>query len=269
MSDFIPFEMQIEIINRLPAKSAVKFRLVSKPWNSYIGSSEFIVAHHHQNSHRQQPPRLRLWCKGPPRKRHVSPNCHVKFFEDKYVTVFDDDTFYQQDFTLKALRITKQLTISRVIDCSHGLVCLYDFDDNILINSEVVILWNPLINKCVLLPLPFPSDTTFVGFGVCPVTFDPTVVKILYGDLKDSLHWKVEVFTLSSGTWKSLTSRNLPRKTVYLQIHEQCCQVLIDRFIYWDACEARIVAEDAKPQDVNLIVSFDMTTHEFEMIPFT
>nr|XP_043632958.1 F-box protein CPR1-like [Erigeron canadensis] len=249
MSEYIPFEIQIEIIKRLPAKSAVKFRLVSKPWNSYIGSSEFIIAHHHCNIHRY-PHRLLAWCKDP-----------IEIYDDRYATVFDDATFYQQDFTAKAPRLVKLLRDSRVIDCSFGLVCSYDY-----LETDIAILSNPLIKKSLVVPLPISSHTKVIGFGVCPVTLDPTIVNISHGDLLHSLPWEVEVFTLSSGTWKRLISSNLPRKTVNLQSSEQCTQVIIDGFIYWDACEREVVAKETHPRNVNLIVSFDMATHEFEVI---
>nr|XP_043626628.1 putative F-box protein At4g21240 [Erigeron canadensis] len=199
MSEYIPFEIQTEIIKRLPAKSAVKFRLVSKPWNSYIGSSEFIIAHHRRNIH-HQPPRLLAWCKNPSDV-------------DIYVTLFDDDdSFYRQDFTPKSQGLSKVLMDLKVVDCSLGLVCLYGshYHDP---STSVAILWNPLIKKSVQVVLP-PSTTAsatrvLAGFGVCPVTFDPIVVSI-------SLPWKAQVFTLSSGTWRSLMSSNLSRRNINL-----------------------------------------------------
>nr|XP_043634765.1 putative F-box protein At5g50220 [Erigeron canadensis] len=43
MSDIIPFEMQVEIMKRLPVKSLVTFRSVSKAWKSVIDSRRFIT----------------------------------------------------------------------------------------------------------------------------------------------------------------------------------------------------------------------------------
>ncbi|GJT04695.1 phospholipase-like protein [Tanacetum coccineum] len=40
--DYIPFEMQIEIMNRLPVKSLLQFRTISKSWKSCIDSSAFF-----------------------------------------------------------------------------------------------------------------------------------------------------------------------------------------------------------------------------------
>ncbi|MFS7988026.1 putative F-box domain-containing protein [Helianthus anomalus] len=45
MSDNVPFELQVEIIKRVPVKSLVQFRSVSKQWKSLIDSSESITHH--------------------------------------------------------------------------------------------------------------------------------------------------------------------------------------------------------------------------------
>nr|GEY61797.1 hypothetical protein [Tanacetum cinerariifolium] len=46
MSDNIPFDMQMEIIKRVPdVKYLIRFRAVSKPWKSFIDSSEFITCY--------------------------------------------------------------------------------------------------------------------------------------------------------------------------------------------------------------------------------
>ncbi|GJU24505.1 putative RNA-directed DNA polymerase, eukaryota, reverse transcriptase zinc-binding domain protein [Tanacetum coccineum] len=46
MSDNIPFEIQMEIIKMVSnVKSLIQFRSVSKPWKSFIDSSEFIIGY--------------------------------------------------------------------------------------------------------------------------------------------------------------------------------------------------------------------------------
>nr|GFA54499.1 hypothetical protein [Tanacetum cinerariifolium] len=46
MSDYIPFEIQSEIMKRLPVKSLVQFRSVSKQWKSFIDCPKFIKTYH-------------------------------------------------------------------------------------------------------------------------------------------------------------------------------------------------------------------------------
>ncbi|GJV19878.1 F-box domain containing protein [Tanacetum coccineum] len=45
MSDNIPFEIQVEIMNRLPVKSLLHFHSVSKSWKCMIDSSSFIFTY--------------------------------------------------------------------------------------------------------------------------------------------------------------------------------------------------------------------------------
>nr|GFB36627.1 hypothetical protein [Tanacetum cinerariifolium] len=58
MSDNVPFDMQMEIIKRVSdVKSLIRFRAVSKPWKSFIDSSEFITCY---GARRSQPHHLLL-----------------------------------------------------------------------------------------------------------------------------------------------------------------------------------------------------------------
>ncbi|GJV81084.1 putative reverse transcriptase domain-containing protein [Tanacetum coccineum] len=45
MSDNMPFEIQVEIMNRLPVKSLLQFRSVSKFWKCMIDSSSFVFTY--------------------------------------------------------------------------------------------------------------------------------------------------------------------------------------------------------------------------------
>ncbi|MFS8025846.1 putative F-box domain-containing protein [Helianthus anomalus] len=53
MSDNISYELQVEIMNRLPVKSLIQCRSVSKTWKSLIDSSDFVVEYSHQRTKMQ------------------------------------------------------------------------------------------------------------------------------------------------------------------------------------------------------------------------
>ncbi|GKA80613.1 hypothetical protein Tco_0787305 [Tanacetum coccineum] len=85
----------------------------------------------------------------------------------------------------------------------------------------MVVLWNMSIRKSVGISLFESLFDVFIGFGVSPVTNDPMIVKLMRVDYEcpwenkviRRLPWQARVFTLSSGTWKSL-SKNLPSGTI-------------------------------------------------------
>ncbi|KAJ0693585.1 putative F-box domain-containing protein [Helianthus annuus] len=188
MSDNIPFELQSEIMKRLPAESLIRFRSVCKSWKSLIHSSDFIAGYRGQ--------------------QHL-----IKV----YVT----------DPQL----VVNMLKCYTIVASSHGLLCLFG-------KSDGAIIWNPSIRKAVAVGVPNMANSeiyrTVLGFGVCCKTNDPKIVKINYiiqwTDIEDVAYipWQVEVFTLSTGAWRSL-SNNLPRKSIRFGWD----QVVVDGCLYW------------------------------------
>ncbi|XP_076911210.1 F-box protein At1g47810-like [Bidens hawaiensis] len=130
----------------------------------------------------------------------------------------------------------------------------------------MVVIWNVSIRKAIGVVLPKPPTcgtyATSIGFGVCRETSDPKIVKIMcIGRLRDvesiaCIPRQVEVFTLSTRAWKSL-SGNLPRKSIFFSE----CSVAKDGTLYWVASDGNTVNERH-----NLIVSFDLTSEEFREV---
>ncbi|XP_071698555.1 F-box protein At2g16450-like [Rutidosis leptorrhynchoides] len=142
----------------------------------------------------------------------------------------------------------------RILGSSHGLFCLdYDAEfDSYGGVKKMYIIWNPSIRKSIRIVFP-TSSLGRVYFGVCPVTLDPKLVIITLYDLK----WLVEIYTLSSGSWRKI-SNNLPRGTIKLDPEN----VVTDRFIYWDATDSATTTTT----NGSFIVSFDLTSEEFMLI---
>ncbi|MFS8015868.1 hypothetical protein Hanom_Chr15g01361791 [Helianthus anomalus] len=108
----------------------------------------------------------------------------------------------------------------RIISSCHGLVCFYCYSTRSSTRKAAVI-WNISLRKTVTVAVP-TSDIypTTLGFGVCCETSDPKIVNIRYNDMwsQDNVTCipsQVEVFTLSTGVWRSPYSSNLPRKSIY------------------------------------------------------
>ncbi|KAI3518047.1 hypothetical protein L1887_06398 [Cichorium endivia] len=260
MSDDIPLEIQAEIFKRLPVSSLLRFRSVSKRWKSLIDSREFVAGY---NVYPTQPQRLLIWYEYPVDS------------EEKRVSFLDDVTFTQQDFGITVPVLVKRLKESRVVGSSQGLLCLYGYHHVPGYSRyrsavrEMIVLWNPSIRKSVGIPVPgvvLPGLQIVLGFGVCPITSDPTIVKIKQVEIwfekrsRDNVPSVVDVFTLSSGRWKSFSS-NLPNNSIKIR----WSQVVIDRFIYWFASD-KMVAANGGVSRKNLIMSFDMTNQEFGVV---
>ncbi|XP_071714060.1 putative F-box protein At3g10430 [Rutidosis leptorrhynchoides] len=133
--------------------------------------------------------------------------------------------------------------------------------------AKTYVLWNPMIQKSV--PIVVPGDENYmefksvVGFGVCPRTSVPKLVKITFISRSPSIKNRtpqVEIFSLSSGSWRRSLSTNVPRKSIDLDRNHVC----VDKCIYWYAFDRTVTGETY--QNKNLILSFDMTTEEFSEI---
>ncbi|GKA01826.1 F-box protein-like protein [Tanacetum coccineum] len=134
--------MQIEIIKRLPVKPLLQFRLVLKPWKSFIDSSDFIKSYGARNT---QP------------HSHILSLSPSSQDELRYISLVDDDIeifkVQQQEFAPFVVSpFLKQYRLSEIVGKSFGIA--------IVPNYHLM---------------------SFFGFGVCPVTKDPIVVYVICG----------------------------------------------------------------------------------------
>nr|KAJ0220004.1 hypothetical protein LSAT_V11C200054790 [Lactuca sativa] len=112
-----------------------------------------------------------------------------------------------------------------------------------------------------------PSDLlslgTVLGFGVCPTTNDPTIVKItdVCNDFGTEVRSPiVEVFKLSRGSWR-IPCSNLPKKSIQVTLSH----IAIHSYIYWLGFDINVSTNGFETQK-NLIISFDMNTEEFRVV---
>lgn len=177
MSDNIPFDIQAQIIKSLPVKSLLRFRLVSKQWDSFIGSSKFIVEYQTQQKHRHH---LLV--------RFESFNNS----DEKYVSIVDDDTFPQHKFSLNVPPSFELLDGPHIIS-SQGLLFVHLYDE-VCSGTVEGVIWNPIIRKSVDIDVRIEPRPDFL-------TYYP--------------YWGTifEIFTLSKNAWRRLT-KNLPGECI-------------------------------------------------------
>lgn len=214
-------------------KSLLQFRSVSKSWKSLIDSSDFITAY--SSFTQPQPQRLLI--------------TYEDFIDNMYkcVSINENDTNFPEK--VSSLTVPESVDLSNhsiVGTSSHGLFCFYGFSDDSATGTAVI--WNPAIRKSVAIDVPGVFDDSYavVGFGVCPDTLDPKIVKFTNG-----APCQVDVFTLSTGFWRSpLCSNNLPCEPIESEL-----SVVIDRFIHWLAYDCN--------QRIYMLMLFDLISEKF------
>ncbi|XP_059669611.1 F-box/kelch-repeat protein At3g06240-like [Cornus florida] len=221
MSDYFPQEVLIEILSRVPAKSLLRFRCVSKSWLSLITSPDFIGLHLNQSHN-----------------NHHNPHLLIKYYsldpkKERYSLRFDDETLttVHESSELKCPFKTRRNSFFRIVGICNGLICLSDDQFGY---TYTLIIWNPAIRKCVNLPKPRICFDTYgpymfvLGFGFDSRNNDYKVVRIAY--LRNKMgSWdagagvesllggeddyivppEVEVFALKAGSWKTIDT-NVP-----------------------------------------------------------
>ncbi|KAK9068223.1 hypothetical protein SSX86_012334 [Deinandra increscens subsp. villosa] len=243
-TSYVPFEIQEQIIKRLPVKSLVRFRSVSKQWKSLIESSDFIIDH--QTQQQKQPRRNHLL---------IKYRC-VEDWDDKYISIVNDASLPRHHSHLAAAAVPPLIDLvcdPSLLDCSsHGLVCVHGYHYK-RANKTLIVVWNPSIRKSVGVTVP-SAGLVAVRFGVCPNTNEPKILRIIEQD--HTLDFKTEVFALSTGTWRSLPPLCLPFELALFDPN----QVVIDGVIYW-------VARNRIGMYVeSIIISFDLTSEVFHQL---
>ncbi|XP_076895118.1 putative F-box protein At1g47790 [Bidens hawaiensis] len=137
-NNVLPSEIFLKL---LPVKSLIRFRSVSKTWKSLIDSRDFVIKHHTHHSQSRQQLLVAYENQVP-----VSDDDDDWDYEQKYVSVVDDNAFPKHNVVLTPPLLVRMLTRPRLIATSHGLMCLFN---RTRWGDEAVFLWNPSIRKIV------------------------------------------------------------------------------------------------------------------------
>lgn len=240
---FLPEEILIQILLKLPVKSLVRFRCVSKSWDSLITHPSFVSLHlsHAMAGHDRSVVLL----------RHYS----LTQRKERNTLYLDGESFLEHqelEFPLKT-HDTYYLAGS-----CNGLLCFSDY----IINNLQVILWNPSLRKCVQLPIPRFIDTdlthTYVlGFGFDTRRVDYKVVRLIYILGKN---WsvivppEVEVYELKTNAWRGIQT------AVPYVIPESSSQAFVNGAIHWIGYNP---ADKVAPSPRSIVVLFNMQDEVF------
>ncbi|CAK9158914.1 unnamed protein product [Ilex paraguariensis] len=249
MSDYLPHEIIIEILTKLPVKSILRCILVCKAWHSLITSPNFIVTHLNRTILNSKIDHPTLFI------RHYDKNDH-----NEHYTLHREDETFGVSFSELEFPFKSPIGYFRIVGGCNGLICL---SDDLFGDMETIILWNPSIRKSVTLPKPSKpkSPHMFVlGFGVDPMTQDFKVVRIVY--YKGFFNGyeappDVEIYTLSTGSWRSINSA----APSYCMVEFMWSQALVNGVVHWIANNRRFEFRFR-----SLIVSFDLGEEVFDEI---
>ncbi|XP_048138799.1 F-box/kelch-repeat protein At3g06240-like [Rhodamnia argentea] len=212
----LPQEILIHILAKLPVKSLVRFRCVSKSWDALVTDPSFVSLHlrHAMASHDHSVVLLRHYSLTERKERNTLYRDGESFLEHQELEfpLMTYDTYYLAGYC-------------------NGLLCFSDY----IINHLQVILWNPSLRKCVRLPIPRFVDTdithTYVlGFGFDSRRVDYKVVRLIY---MLGRNWsvivppEVEVYELKTNAWRGIQA------AVPYVIPESSSQAFVNGAIHW------------------------------------
>ncbi|XP_050248382.1 F-box/kelch-repeat protein At3g06240-like [Quercus robur] len=285
MSDYLPNEVIIDILKRLPADSLIRCRCVCKSWYSLISTPHFITNHLNFNlskpktqhqllfrhfDHNLHKHRITLHSSNDPFPRnhfskylkysflaiHISHLCLDREVEDKGGFFAYPSDFVELDCSYERIN-----QISTIVGSSNGLLCLTDRYRNDSQYQNLYVLWNPSIHKAIFLQEPdfrLNSNRHYAlshGFGYDPATDDYKLVRVVYVD--GSVPPQVEMYTLRSGGWRYLTASG-PANV----IADRTLSVFMNGVVHWLA-----QTSNGEGNIRNLIVVFDIGHEVFDEMP--
>ena len=185
---YLPHELIIQILQRLPVKPLIRFKSVCKSWFSLISHPQFA------NSHFQLPK----------------------------ILLISTSTLQSQSVNLEPSLASVSLNLDFLLSESYSdLQIKASFKGFILLHcSSNIFLWNPStgIHKKIPLP-PFGSSQnvkSFYGFGYDQSTNDYLLVSMSYFPFVQfgNISPHIELFSVRANTWKEIDSTHFPyRKT--------------------------------------------------------
>ncbi|KAJ0229316.1 F-box domain-containing protein [Hirschfeldia incana] len=224
----LPLDIMVEILKKLPAKSLVRFRSVSKQWSTIIGSRrdfiESIVVRH-------PPPKLPIF---------IFHHCVPEAF-------FTVSPVFSPTTTDNVVTIPRSSDSSSFhYQYSRGLICCSSSE------SHQVTIYNPTTRQVFSLPeiqAPTRSGLSSCFFGYDPITNQYKVLSIIPNcdEQKQTYH----VFTLGcQQSWRKV-------KGIDDDTYPNDYSVCIDGTIYYSAY---------RNSGETLLLSFDIRSERFDRI---
>ncbi|KAK7303216.1 hypothetical protein RJT34_14118 [Clitoria ternatea] len=186
---FLPDELVVEILSRLPVKSLMQFRCVCKSWLSLISDPYFMKKHLHLSS-THFTPHHRIILSATTAEFHLK-SCSVS-------SLFNDPSTVCEDLNYP---VKNKFRHDGIVGSCNGLLCF-------AIKGDCVLLWNPSIRVSKKSP-PLgnnwrPGCFTAFGLGYDHVNEDYKVVAVFCDPNQFFSECKVKVYSMASHCWRKI-----------------------------------------------------------------
>lgn len=235
----LPSDIVQEILLRLPVKTLLRFKCVSKHWYALIESCSFANEHYGHESNQE---RLLV--------RHYDPN------ESRYTfALYVDETCsrYEEPNYLQLPN-----TVDDLMGPVNGIFCVLGLSRGMGLLNPAVRQFKPL-PECHLNVQPHlcSVDNVF-GFGLDPITGDFKLVEIEYfwDEDRDIQHDcpLVSIYNSGNDSWRHFEDVGLDSSTYCA--NRSLCNTFLDGYYYW--------LMEFENADIAAVLAFNMNTEVFE-----
>ncbi|XP_065625689.1 F-box protein At3g07870-like [Quercus suber] len=191
----IPYDIVLSIMEKLPVKSVMRLRCVSKSLYSSMTSPDFISTHLNNNNNNKNGDNAYV----------IHMPCLARTNHDNALvcTVALDRTFDRISEIEIPFNFSTACIQFQLVGSCNGLLCLANLSISTTTFANALYLWNPSIRKFKKLP---PTclgklNKVTLGFAYCSDNNDYKVVRTSLSSSRLSTP-EVELYTLSSDSWR-------------------------------------------------------------------
>ncbi|XP_028798007.1 putative F-box protein At4g38870 [Neltuma alba] len=243
---FVPCDIILNILKRLPVKSLIRFQCVCKDWKNLIKTPFFIQDHLHHSSH-QNPLLLLKWL----------GDLRIVDRHNMQVTQIQISPLVDSCFDLVIVGSSNGLLCVQVVDNLVKTVLPWKTKENGIV-PPTLLLWNPATRHFRKLPLNIKDFNSSYrqGFGFSPIDNDYKIVRIYVCGPCFAAN-PAQIYSLKAGSWKEVEFENL--EGIKISKWEN---VAVNGVMYFSGRDPSTPSNDD-----NLVVSIDLTKEVCTLIP--
>ncbi|XP_075674153.1 F-box/kelch-repeat protein At3g06240-like [Castanea sativa] len=204
--EHLPHDIVLNILANLPAKSVLRFRCVSKTWDSSITTPSFVSTHLNLNNNNNNNLAYLINFASTPFESQIHNTTTFKSTIPRFIGGYDPTFNRISEYPIPSgFPSSCYLTA----DSCNGLVCFTQHKcEYYPFITGAIYLWNPSIRKLKRLPDFSPNQHEWfsTGFAYQSNTNDYKVVKISQMSIPEDnvieTEAEAEVYTLSSNSWR-------------------------------------------------------------------